>query len=557
MIRRIKSPQEPAPKAVELVEEAVHLLRQAPASTWAVYAVGASLWLLGFLFFWAFATWFAPSDETLAWWGLGLTGLFVLLKACQAEFCARLLAQRLGAPAPDWSWRNFGRLALAQTKIQAWGVVLVPLSVALTVPFGWVYAYFQTATVLGAGDLHREAAAEARRWPAQNHLGLTLLSVVGIAVWINVASGFYAVPWLAKRLLGVENIFGFSGWWYVNTTFLASVTALTWMAVDPLIKAFYVLRVFYGRAQRTGEDLRVELAAASQARRARATAVAAILAALSFLVVDKPLRAADTPTPTNTAARVDPAQLDGAIERVLERRDFRWQMRPKPRPVAEGEKKAGPIRRFFKQGFEIVRTMIVTVRDAIRDAIDWLRDLIHGRDQPGSSKSSSATGLSAPTLRILLYGLMAALLILIVIVLIMMWRNRARAPITATLARAVGVKTPDLRDDQIEAAHLPTDGWLALAQEQMSKGEWRLALRALYLATLARLAADGFVTLVKSKTNSDYERELRRRAPADQSLQQRFAARRREFEEVWYGRGVAGEDRVRAWFDELGGSASR
>lgn len=70
------------------------------------------------------------------------------------------------------------------------------------------------------------------------------------------------------------------------------------------------------------------------------------------------------------------------------------------------------------------------------------------------------------------------------------------------------------------------EGWLGLAREQMAKGEWRLALRALYLANLARFAAEGWVTLVKSKTNLDYERELRRRAPANVSLMDRFATRR-------------------------------
>ena len=95
------------------------------------------------------------------------------------------------------------------------------------------------------------------------------------------------------------------------------------------------------------------------------------------------------------------------------------------------------------------------------------------------------------------------------------------------------------------------DGWLALAREQMERGEWRLALRALYLATLARLAGEGLISLATFKTNLDYEREVRRRALSRAEVVTRFAARRREFEAVWYGREHPGESHVRAWMAEL------
>jgi hypothetical protein len=114
---------------------------------------------------------------------------------------------------------------------------------------------------------------------------------------------------------------------------------------------------------------------------------------------------------------------------------------------------------------------------------------------------------------------------------------------------------PDLRDERTHAAQMPADGWLALAREQMAKGEWRLALRALYLATLARHAADGLLTLAKFKTNLDYERELRRRAVLQPEVPVRFAAHRLNFETVWYGHTPASEALVRAWLDEFEGAA--
>jgi len=552
--RRLKTD----PTGVQLIEEAIHLLRQAPPSTWTFYALGSTAWVLGFLFFWAHTTWFAPSDVAVAWSALGLVGLFVLLKTAQADFCARLLAQRLGTAPPTRTWRQTLRLARVQIQIQSWGVILVPIALLASVPFGWVFAFFQTASVLGEGEvdtpatLTREAANEALRWPGQNHLGLAYISVIAGAAWINLASAFVGIPWLANRLLGIQNIFGFGGMWWLNTTFIASVSGLTWLAVDPLIKAFYVLRVFYGRSQRTGEDLRVELVEAHRARQARTAAVLLVL--LSFCLISPGLRAASRIEAGTSLHAVDPKALDRAIDTVLNRRDFQWQLRPKPQ--AAGKKaEEGMIRRFFRQGGEILKEMLNSVTDAFRRFKRWIQHLFPGKDSE-TEDNPSTRSLSVDTLRLLLYALIGVGVVLILVVIGMMWRNRPPVPAEAWAARAVTNAEPDLRDDSVEAAQLPSEGWLVLAQEQMAKGEWRLALRALYLATLARLAAEGLVTLVKSKTNLDYERELRRRAPANTSLLERFSERRREFEAVWYGRGTAGEERVRTWFNEMQGGTA-
>lgn len=535
--------------AVQLIEEAIHLLRQAPASSWIPYALGSSAWILGFLFFWAYTTWFAPSRFTIAWAAVGMAGLYVALKTTQADFCARLLAQRLGSTPPPFTWRRGLRLAAVQTQFQSWGVILLPIALVLNVPFGWAFSFFQTVTVLGLpveerSSLTQEAVSEARRWPGQNHLGLVYLSVIAGAAWINLAVAFVGVPWLANRLLGVQNIFGFGGMWWFNTTFLASVTALTWLAVDPLVKAFYVLRVFYGRSQHTGDDLRIGLLASKPLRRSREVVAALLL--LALFVPGNSLHA-ENPAPATVVQTIDPVLLDQSIDQVLTQRDFQWQLRPKPTAKKDGE--AGWVRRFFQEGIEIIKAMVASCVDFFRSVKNWIQDLLPGEDDP--EEASSTTGLSLSSLRLLLYGLIAIGVGLIVVVMRMMWRNARRVPVGESIARAVTRAQPDLRDENIEAAHLPTEGWLALAGEQMAKGEWRLALRALYLATLAGLAAEGLVTLVKSKTNLDYARELRRRAPANAALVDGFAERLRAFEEVWYGQTAAGEDRVRQWFAEM------
>src|SRR3954464_10676304 len=102
------------PSAFELVEEAVHLLRGAPAATLVIYYAGAVPFVLALLFYWAHATWFRPSGEQIAWASLALVGLFGAMKAAHSEFCARLLATRKGEVRPGWSTKRFGRQFMAQ-----------------------------------------------------------------------------------------------------------------------------------------------------------------------------------------------------------------------------------------------------------------------------------------------------------------------------------------------------------------------------------------------------------------------------------------------------------
>ncbi len=535
------------PAALELVEEAVHALRGAPTATLAIYYAGTVPFVLGLLFFWAHTTWFQPSGDQVAWGALGLVVLFAAMKVAQAEFCARLLAARLGAPTPAWSWVRLRRLAASQMRLQPWTLPLLALAALFTVPLGWMYAYAQNLTVLGdEEDVQAEAMEQARLWPGQNHVGLLLISVLALCAWLNLGAAFVAVPWLANKLLGIENIFGFSGWWFLNTTFVASVTALTWLALDPLVKAFYTLRVFHGRARRTGEDVRVEL---QLARRSGAVLRGAVLIVLALALPLAALRAADAvPTPATKTA-VPPAQLDRAIEGVLAGPEFSWRLRSAA--VKQPKATESAFKRFVRQGIDMSVETAKSIGRRIGKIVDWFeRHFSSDRSDPEkANRSGGAAAISL--LRLLLYVFIAVAVVLILWVIWLMVRGARRHAMPVLAAQAVTAAAPDLRDENVQAAQLPVDGWLTLAREQAAKGEWRLALRALYLATLARLATEGLVSLAKFKTNLDYEREVRRRALSRTEIVARFAARRREFEDVWYGRAQPGEAHVRAWMTEL------
>src|SRR5262249_45265204 len=98
--------------------------------------------------------------------------------------------------------------------------------------------------------------------------------------------------------------------------------------------------------------------------------------------------------------------------------------------------------------------------------------------------------------------------------------------------------------ENVSAEQLPEDGWVKLARELLERGEFRLALRAFYLASLAHLAQRNLISLARFKSNRDYQRELQRRGHSFPSLVQLFADNILMFDRTWYGMHEATRDAV-------------
>jgi len=588
------------PSALTLLEDAVHLLRRAPAAAWLFHFLGAGLWTLALLFAWASVSWFRPARDDLAAGALMLVALYAWMKTAQAEFCARLMSQLLGAPPEKFTLRRAARLASTQFAPHAFGPAILVIAGVLVIPFSRAWLYFQTTTALAADAVannnyyvtENRAMPLAKLWPRQGLLGLLIITALALLVFINIAVSFYLIPSLARTLFGVENFTSVSGWTPLNTTFLMSVTALTWFAIDPLAKAFCVLRVFHGRARRTGADLLIEMERARPSRATRPSHPshshsshlshsATLLIALVLFAAAAPnlTGASSSPTisPTSepnapatlpgaaaptvnrkpetvnhggSATAVSPADLNRAIDETLSRAEFRWQMPP---AKTQSSDDSNFITRLFAWFYGVLKS----IAHAVDNFITWLLDLFSRKTPDALPAPATATANAAPLLKLFLYALVAVLAALLIWVFYTAWRKTDPAALAARAARPAtdaDTATPDLADESAHAAQLPADGWLRLAREQAALGEWRLALRALYLAHLARLDTEGLLTLKRHKTNLDYERELRRRALQRAALADWFSARRREFEETWYGRARSGEQQeqqVRHWFAEV------
>jgi hypothetical protein len=535
--------------ALELIEESVHLLRRAPALSLAVYYTGALPFVLGFMYYWSDMSNSAFAHQRCAEGALAVTVLYLWMKCWQAGFAAQLRAQLARQPAPAWSARRVWRLVATQTIVQPTGLLLLPVALVAALPFGWVYAFYQNLTVTGDGqtgtlaDAVGRAARQARLWPAQNHVVIAAMCLFACFVFLNLLAALALAPELARMFFGIETVFTLSGLHLVNSTYLVVVLGATYLCVNPLLKTIYAVRCFYGESLQTGADLRadlrVELTSYSRGR--------AVVAALILLIgwPAPPALAAGNgngggSAEAQVAAGPAPAEeLDRLISEVLQQRRYAWRL---PREPEEGQK--GLVASLLEGVVGWLRRVFETVERWIERFGDWLRKLFPSRvpttDQQPRGWLDWVRSLT---------GIVAVLALGVAFFLWRAWRRGRRRPVEAIPLASVPL--PDLADENIGADQLPEDGWLAQARELLQRGELRLALRAMYLASLAHLAARELIGIARYKSNHDYQRELERRARSRVALREAFAENVSLFERAWYGMHETSEESLERFMSNL------
>lgn len=516
--------------AFELLEEAVHLLRGAPAGVFVAYYAGAVPFVLALLYFWADMSRGALAGGRCAGGALLLAALFVWMKVWQSVFAARLRAELTGGEPPRWTSRRLANVAVEHAALQAPALFFTPL-LPLVIIVPEAFGFLQSLTVLADGEAGglraavRRAGKQAALWPLQQRTVQAVWLLFGLAVFINVVTFLVFGPVLLKTFLGVETAFTRGGQWSIlNTTFFASAVALAWLCLDPLLKTVYVLRCFYGLSLSTGEDLRVDLRRARQAPGWLGAGLALLLA------FNANVAAQDTAPATKPAkeAAVQAPDLSQSIERTLSQPEFAWRL---PRDKVESLEK-GWLRQFMEDTVEAVKNAInavvefgVKVYRKVKQFLDrWIKP---GKDSEDSGSMDWQSGV-----QLLVFVLLAIVACVLAVLLIRAWRQRSKRPVV--LAQAVAA-APDLTDENTTADQLPEDDWLKLARELAGRGELRLAVRAMYLASLAHLGRRELVVIARFKSNRDYELELRRRARAWPELQGAFAENVGSFDRAWYG----------------------
>jgi len=505
--------------AFDLIEDAIHLARDTAWQSWLVYYLGTIPFVIGFLFFWSDMSESAFAQDHLFGGSFLLAVGFVFLKCCQSATMSAMRAQLAGTDPEPWTPQRASRAFVTQATLSPWGLLIRPIALLITLPYAWIAAAYQNMVILGDGtrstaDVWKESIRLAKLWPRQNHEALVILWLFMMVIWLNIVSILTIAPSLLKLLFGFELLLAPGSWSILNSTFLFVTCALTYLCTDPLFKAFYVVRSFRGAALSTGADIRADLE-----RLRKPVSIAAILA-VSLTLGSAVAQETDSEAGPREIA---PAVLDEEITETLDNPRFAWRM---PRPENEDK---GVIESFFEDAWEAVTGALNPIGKWIGDFFDWIRK--------GLSPADDGTQTSLPD-----FTKWNGLLIIVAIVLALValgigiwfiWRRGRRKPIEAEAATLVAV--PDLTSEDLLANELPQDEWLRIAREKAANGDYRLALRALFLAGLAGLGERNLVSLARHKSNLEYERELARKSRNDPELTHPFHENVTDFERVWYG----------------------
>jgi len=510
--------------AILILEETLQVLRSAPMALLPSFYLGSIPFVLGLLYFWADMSHSARAHQYGAVAALGVTTLFVWMKFWHTVFALRIRSQLSGEPEMKWPVSRVLSIFATQSLIQSTRFVVLPIAALLMVPFGYCYAFYQNASAHGGAENQTVKSTtawawrQAKLWPRQNHLLICIIWIFGLVIFLNLSITALFIPQLLKSLIGIETKFSLSGIWMMrNPMFWVTMLGMTYLLLDPFIKTAYVLRCFYGEALASGEDLNIELKYTAVYKKAL---VSGLLFAVLFI--------APFCTDAQSNASISPNELDRSIEEVMNRREFTWRM---PRETLQDEKQEpeGPIAAALEWIIDMLGKAVRTLEKWLTRLFEWLESWF---PEPQKKPDSSQTNWMTLT-RIALIMLLVLLIVALTYVLVRIWQRRRAGRLESTIAAAAPV--PDLRDDDIKADDLPVNRWLALAAEMIESGDLRLAMRALYLATLAHLAENEMISIEIYKSNREYEQELNRRAYEKREMLNVFSKSLTIFEQVWYG----------------------
>jgi len=513
---------------IDLLEEAFFVLRNIPPALLLSYLIGTVPFILGLLYFW---TDMSRSPFAAAYVGqsaVGMAFLYIWMKAWHSVFASRLLSNLTGEfPQPFSALRTF-RMIAAQLAVQSFSWIMVPIFGITTIGLPWVQAFFHSYSITADGN-HTDLRSAIKRawnlsnlWQAQNHVMVFLLLLFTVSIFNGIAILIIAVPFLLNSLFGIETVFTYAGPAALfNSTFLAIAGSLTYLCVNPLIKTAYVLRAFYGQSLRSGADLLAELRAIeiTEEKPERSNAKSLVLSSVLVLMLFGAVNGSEAQN------QVAPDQLDKSIDQVIHQREYQWRL---PREQQDLKNDQSFMLDFIKGVQDTLVRWFEPFQKFFKKVIQWIYDKVFPASQNSNAQKAPISDQS-----VWLIVLIAAAVLLLGFLLYRMWKGRQQDEVITAQEAAVAI--PDLKDEDTTADQFPEEGWLSLARDYMERGELRLALRALYLSSLALLSRRGILTITKYKSNREYNRELQRKAQTNRDLLNAFQENLFLFERSWYG----------------------
>jgi len=244
--------------------------------------------------------------------------------------------------------------------------------------------------------------------------------------------------------------------------------------------------------------------------------------AISVDKSEEELRAMPLASATPNGARLPTGEVNQQLDRVLAAPEYAW------RNPSKVEAPPGWLEQFRDWLQDLLGGFGTALGRFGRAIARWLVSLFpHFSGIP-----TGGTGEMNTVAQVLSWVTIVGAATVLTLILVKIFSRRRTVAPPAVPAAA---PTPDLESEDTTADQLSDDEWLRLARQKVDEGDLRQALRALFLAALSLLGAQGLVLIRKSKSNFDYERELRRKLNDAPGLDEIFSADRKLFERCWYG----------------------
>ena len=177
---------------MELLDEAISLLRKTPLSILSIYYLGAIPYCLMLIYFWFDMSQSTNAAAHLAWETLALTISYFWMKTFQAVFSRKLLVLLEGGRDEPWTLPRWRQTALIQIIYGGSLVIVYPISILVGIPFAWVSGFYHNVSILGTqskstvGSTFKEAADLAKLWPKQNHLLIGIQLIASTVLFLNL-----------------------------------------------------------------------------------------------------------------------------------------------------------------------------------------------------------------------------------------------------------------------------------------------------------------------------------------------------------------------------------
>lgn len=507
---------------------------------------------------------------TLAW---------VARAISQGAACHYVETQVLGTTPPSVRASLWAAVKRAPSLVIAstWMVILNLILSVFTLGIGFLFigahAAGYAATMRGQGSVLGLYGTCAKLLGPTRYIAPWVrvcgLSQVVLGINLHLFTGLSLG--LGRGLFGFDVTFAERFASLDNPTWLATVAAISFSLFEPVRAATATLMLIDGRVRQEGLDLIAQVEQLPTRKKARGVTIAAVLVMLCAALPARAesalaQRAAQVADECNMRVDLSPLEKhdvssedQSALTRLLSRVEKRaWEeedcdaaeadLREGLKLYAEVQAEPASLDAQGKAKEILSRTEFQNVVDKVKkdDApeeeeapgwfarlikmlLEWLEKLFKNDDKPVKPVDVSMDSPSMPGANIVIIGVLVVVALVLVFILVRSLKKKPSDEVD--LDESGGLIQQSLEHDGMSALSKPPETWAGLADELAARGEFREAIRHLYLALLSRLHRDGVIDYDPTLSNWEYLFAFK----GTSTLKSAFKELTRRFDFAWYG----------------------